>query len=65
MIRMVLEYEPATSTLNVNGPLQDRIQCLGLLELAKDAVLNFKANEALVVPVGSLPMLPGNGGRKM
>lgn len=28
--------------LNISGPLQDKILMLGLLELAKDAVLNFK-----------------------
>ena len=28
--------------LNVSGPLQDKILMLGLLELAKGVVLNFK-----------------------
>lgn len=35
----------------VNGPVQDRILCLGMLELAKLAVLNYQPAPK-IVPAG-------------
>lgn len=32
-------------SVNVTGPLQNKILCLGALELAKGVVLNFKPDE--------------------
>lgn len=33
--------------LNVNGPLHNRIICLGMLEMAKAVVVNFKEHSAI------------------
>ena len=43
------------SGLRVEGPIQDKLVCLGLLELAKDAVKEFKASPIITSP--PLPQL--------
>lgn len=44
--------------LNVNGPLQDKMLCYGLLELAKDAIRAHQEPPRVVVATH----LPRNGG---
>lgn len=42
MIRLVIEYDPQKGAVNVTGPLQDKIACLGLLEWAKKVVTDYQ-----------------------
>ena len=58
--RIVIEMGP--TGLQVSGPIQDKILCLGMMELAKSVILTQKEPGSLVVPVGAPPAmtrLPG------
>lgn len=35
---LVIRLDPQTGNITVKGPVHDRILCLGLLELAKEAI---------------------------
>lgn len=51
-----------TGQLNVNGPLHDKILCLGLLEAAKQAVLNYNPEaQPKIIPVKSFQDKPLSG----
>jgi hypothetical protein len=39
-------------SLNVNGPVENKVACLGLLELAKQAVLSYDSRQVAAAPVG-------------
>lgn len=41
--------------IGVNGPLQDKILCFGLLELAKAAVHEFGRNKSGLIPAIEIP----------
>lgn len=46
-------------SVQVNGPINDKVLCFGLLEVAKITIANHKpAEQALVQPV-SVPLPPG------
>jgi hypothetical protein len=34
----------------VNGPLQDKIPCYGLLEMAKEIIKDYKADNLIKIP---------------
>ena len=36
--RLIISVDPKTGEVNINGPIQDRIFCFGILELAKQAI---------------------------
>jgi hypothetical protein len=38
--------------IGVNGPIQDKIFCLGLLELAKVVVLEYNPDTKVATPMG-------------
>lgn len=43
-------------TLNVTGPIDDRVLCYGMLDYAKDVIREYQARQAkLVVPIAELP----------
>jgi len=50
--------EKGEQSIGLKGPLGDRILCLGMLELAKDAILNAKPDSGIAVvqsaPLGGL-----------
>ena len=46
--KLVLELQ-ADGVLNVTGPLHEKLLCLGMLELAKQTVMQAKAASALLV----------------
>ena len=52
-LRITLSNE---GEVRVHGPIQDKIFCLGLLEIAKDAVRNYKGEQPnIVVPQIVMP----------
>lgn len=61
MLRLVIEVN-AQGQVQVHGPLDQKVVCLGVLELAKVAVLNFKAEEHRIIPAGIMPVPVRNGG---
>lgn len=42
LIQIVVTFNPSDGEINVNGPLHDKIFCLGILDIAKEIVRNFK-----------------------
>lgn len=36
--------------INVDGPIDDEVLCLGLLEMAKIAIRRYKANKEILQP---------------
>lgn len=43
---LVIQYNPKTKSIHCDGPLPDTMFCLGLLEMAKVVVLEFRDREA-------------------
>lgn len=48
--------------LQVQGPLHDKIACLGLLEAAKSLVIQHQANEVPRILPATMVPIPPNGG---
>lgn len=55
-LQLTIRLDP-NGGVSVNGPIQDKIFCLGIMELAKDLILKFKPEEQkkIIVP----EMVPG------
>jgi hypothetical protein len=61
-MQLVIELDPATGGLTVNGALDNKLVAYGMLEMAKEAIADFhhnKAKSGLVVPLQKIP--PTNG----
>ena len=59
MQRLVIELDDK-GQLNINGPIQNKVLCLGMLELAKSLVIDFKAEDlpkVVVSPVVDIDLL--------
>lgn len=56
--KLVIEILP-DGRLNVNGPIENKMLCYGMLELAKDAIRDHaEKNRSMIVPVKTLPLHP-------
>jgi len=44
-IEIVISYTKETGSVTVSGPLEDRLICFGLLEMAKEVVKDFKVTQ--------------------
>ncbi len=42
--------------INVNGPLQNKILCLGLVEASKQIIINFEPKETKIVRPSVVPL---------
>lgn len=50
-IKLILELNPLDGSVNISGPIHDKILCYGLLELGKDIIRNYKPNDSgLIIP---------------
>jgi len=51
-IQMIITFDVVAKTINVSGPIQDKILSLGMLEMAKLVVINQPAAEGppIIVP---------------
>jgi len=49
-IQLVVTLDPATGNIQLTGPVNDRILVMGLLEMAKVALLSQPAPSSIVVP---------------
>jgi hypothetical protein len=63
-MEMVLTITMAPDgTVSVNGPIQNRVLCYGMLEAAKEAVHQFgEKQQQLVQPVTIMPPRPNGRG---
>ena len=50
-VKLVISFDPATGQVNVNGPINDKLFCFGLLELAKEAVTKYCTQQAKQIMV--------------
>jgi hypothetical protein len=57
-ITIVME---SNGQINVNGPLNDKVLCYGLLEVAKDIVRTFKPQQVVIPQILVPPDLRGGG----
>lgn len=60
IVQIVIVYQEG-QPLQVSGPLQDRILCYGLLEMAKDIIRDFKPPQIIPAPADLLQHLNRNG----
>lgn len=51
---IILTITMTPQGIQVGGPINDKILCLGLLELAKPAILNYQPSAIQVVPGNAL-----------
>jgi hypothetical protein len=61
VVRMVIDFDPHTGQVQVHGPIDNKLLALGLLELARKAVWEFKG-PGILVAQGGPP--PPNGGQR-
>lgn len=52
-VQLVIVLDPETGQLQVSGPLQNKLVCLGMLEMAKVQVMNYE--HKAVVPAREVP----------
>ncbi len=56
LFRLTVTLDTATNQVNVEGPLEQRLLCFGLLEEAKKVISEFVPKQApLVVPASVIP----------
>ena len=53
---ITITFDMQTGALNVNGPMQDKVLCYGMLELAKD-VIRATTTSPIEVPKMELPKI--------
>jgi hypothetical protein len=67
VVRMVIDLDPHTGQIRVDGPIDNKILALGMLDLARKAVWEFDPARAagLLLARGPVPVPPApeNGGR--
>jgi hypothetical protein len=65
MIRMVIDFDERSGQVSVNGPIDNKLLALGLLELARKAVWEFDpTKQAGILLARGVPPAPGNGGER-
>ena len=47
VITLTVTFDPATGQVQVTGPIQDKILCCGLLEMAKSTVLKQEVSRII------------------
>lgn len=66
IVELKISFNPATNEVAFSGPLENKLLCYGLLEMARDAVKSFGektvAQRGLQV-VGAMPEIQAAGGR--
>jgi hypothetical protein len=65
VIRMVIDFDERNGQVTVNGPIDNKLLALGLLELARKAVWEFDpTKQAGILLARVVPVPPGNGGER-
>ena len=65
VIQILVEFNTTTGEISVNGPLDNRVLCYGILELAREAVHNRYQQQRkeqqgkIIVPDVGIPPLRG------
>lgn len=59
MIQLTITLDEKTGQLQVSGPIENRMLCYGMMDLAKDVIREQHAPKPGIVPVHG--QLPTNG----
>lgn len=51
VVTLTIRFNPQSGETQIHGPLGDKVFCLGVLELAKQAVLSFKPGGMIESPI--------------
>lgn len=51
-IQLVITFNQRTGAINVTGPIENKVLSMGLLELAKAAVIDYKPGQGIQLPSG-------------
>lgn len=57
---LVVTFDQLTGNVQVTGPIQNVVICVGMLDMAKKAIQDFAAEQAKnsrIVPAASMPMI--------
>ena len=57
-MELVIKVNP-DGTLTIGGPIENKVLCLGILELAKKAIIDHQASAIQVAPAGTIFGGPG------
>lgn len=60
ILTLTITHDPTTGAVQVNGPIQNPLLCMGMLEMAKQAIHNFAAEQAKgqrIVPASTMPFV--------
>jgi hypothetical protein len=60
VLTLSITLDQATGQVGVNGPIQNPMICMGMLEMAKKAIHDFsteQAKGARIVPAKSMPFI--------
>lgn len=58
MIQMTIQFNEQTGAINVNGPIANKVLCYGILEIAKQAIADFKPNDSKIALVNPPILVP-------
>jgi hypothetical protein len=66
MIRMVIDFDERNGQVAVNGPIDNKLLALGLLELARKAIWEFDPAKAagILLAQGTRVPAPPDGGQR-
>jgi hypothetical protein len=59
--QMVIRFDEKTGAVSIHGPIDNTMFCLGLLEMAKLSVLEFRAKLAADAMRKAILTIPANG----
>lgn len=51
-VQIIISFNQRTGAINVQGPIENKVLTLGLLELAKQAVIDYKPGQGIQLPSG-------------
>jgi hypothetical protein len=58
VVELKISFDQMTGAVRVDGPIQNPMFCYGILEMARQAIQNFAAEQAQgkkIVPANTLP----------
>lgn len=61
---LTVEFDQVSGQINVNGPINNKTLCYGMLEAAKDAIRDFVAKNTEHSSIMPVTILPFNGRQK-
>lgn len=60
-VELIIRLTP-TGQVTVTGPIEQRLLCYGLLQVARDVIAGHQpAEQRIVAPVPMMPTIGGNG----